>query len=311
MKILINNFITVAQQILILFILIFSGFVCQKKSLISNDSIKTLTNIALYLAAPCVIIKSFIREFSFEVLESLIISLALSLFIHIVSIAIAHIVFRSKNIGSAERVYRFSIVFSNAGFMALPLQQAILGDNGVFFGSSYVSIFNILLWTYGVSCMSKDKESFSLKKIINPGIVAVLIGFLIFIFSIDIHPVIVDAITHFANLNTPIPMLIIGFYLAKSDIIKSLKNKKLYLTIFLRLIFVPFLVLAIMYFIGIRSDLLVSMTIAASAPVATGTTMFALMYKTDEKLSVNLVSLTTLMSVITMPVIVALAQYLA
>ena len=306
----VENFLTIAQQIIILFMLIIAGFVCGKRRLISDSGIKTCTNLVLYLATPCVIIKSYIRDFSVEVLGELLLSIGLSFAVHLLAIIVARIVFPPKNGNDSSAVSHYAVVFSNAGYMALPLQAAILGDDGVFFGASYVAIFNVMSWTYGIWCMSREKGSFSPKRLVNPGVVSVIIGIILFVFSVPVHPNILSALTHLSNLNTPLPMLIIGYYLSQSNIFDALKNKRIYLVAFLRLILVPSLALAGMYFSGVSAAMLVSMTIAASAPVAANTTMFSVMFDRDEKLSVNLVSLTTILSVITMPVIVALAQYL-
>jgi len=308
---LLSNFITIVNQIIILFLLIFAGFICGKKKLFTDLGIKTCTNIALYLATPCMIIKSYIRPFSFELLGELILSLLLSVGIHILAILIAKMAFPTKNRTDSDTVCHYAVIFSNAGFMALPLQMAILGDKGVFLGASYVAIFNVMVWTYGLWCMSKETGSFSFKKLINPGVLAVIIGVVIFVFSIPVHPNILSCITNFANLNTPIPMLIIGYYLSKSSILSALVSKRIYIVTVLRLIAVPLASLCIMYFAGVSSNMLVSMVIASCAPVAANTTMFSVICDRDEELSVNLVSFSTIVSILTMPVIIALAQHLA
>ena len=120
-----------------------------------------------------------------------------------------------------------------------------------------------------------------------------------------------DALLHLGNLNTPLPMLIIGYYLAKADIVSALKDKSVYVVTLLRLVLVPLVCLGIMYIIGIRGDMLVSMVIPAAAPVATATSMFALLCQRDEQASVNLVSVTTILSLATMSIIVALSQTIA
>lgn len=307
----INNFIVISQQIIILFALVLAGFVCGKAKLFTEQGIKTCTNIVLYLATPCVIISSFIREFSIDVLGDLLLSLGLSFLIHLVGIIIAKIAFPTKNRTDKSAVMHYAVVFSNAGYMGLPLQAAILGEEGVFFGASYVAVFNIMCWTYGFWCMSKEKGTFSARKLVNPGVVSVIIGIIIFVFSIPVHPHIKTVLTHLGNLNTPVPMLIIGYYLANANLLTALKDKSVYIVSLLRLLVVPLLSLAVMYILGIRSTMLVSMVIAASAPVATATSMFALLCGRNELASVNYVSVTTVFSLITMSIIVALTQTLA
>ncbi len=307
----VENFLVISGQIIILFVLVLAGFICGKTGLIADVGIKTCTNIVLYLATPCVIINSFIREFSAELLGDLILSLGMSVLIHFVAVVIAKIAFPTKIRTDKTTVLHYAVIFSNAGYMGLPLQAAILGDDGVFFGASYVAVFNVMIWTYGLWCMSKESGSFSAKKLINPGVLSVIIGFIIFLFSIPVHPNIKSVLTHLGNLNTPVPMLIIGYFLSKANLLKALKDRAVYAVSFLKLILVPVISLAVMYLLGIRGTMLVSMVIAASAPVATATSMFALLCGRDEQTSVNLVSITTVISLFTMSVIVALTQTIA
>ena len=305
-----ENFLTVAQNVLTLFILIAVGFCCQKFKLLSDAAVKGCANLVLYIATPCVIIKSCIREFDASMLRGFLIVAAVALINHLMLIAVAHLCFRDKDEGRRQ-VLRFATVFSNAGYMGIPLQQAILGDEGVFYCAAYVIVFNIMLWTYGVYNMSgTTKELSGWRMAANPGIVGVLIGLVIFLFSIPVPTLIADGVGHLASLNTPVPMIIVGYYMAQTDLLGALKDKKSYLCMLLRLIAMPLLALVLLMLIGVRGTVLVSCMICICAPVATATTMFSTRYERDTLLSVNLVSLSTLFAVVTMPLIIALTQYL-
>ncbi len=303
-----ENFLTITCQVGVLFILIGVGYIATKAKLIKENGIRVCTDIVLYLATPCVIIKSFMREFEVAMLKQLLISILAAFLLHIFAIVLPMIVFKGKDL-ARRRVLRFGTAFSNAGFMCLPLQQAILGDIGVFYGATFVAVFNLLVWSYGVLCMSGDKKMLSGKKLIlNPGIIGLVIGILVFVLPISLPEVISSPIGHLSALNTPVPMLIIGYYLANSNLLKALKDAGSYLAIFLRLVVIPLVTLGVMVFLKADKELLIATTIVASAPVATMTTMFASKYEQDVELSVNLVALSTLLSIITMPVLVALAQ---
>ena len=193
--------------------------------------------------------------------------------------------------------------------MGIPLQQAILGDEGVFYCAAYVIMHNIYMWSYGVVCMSGDKRDLSVKKLtLNPGTISVAIGLVLFIFSIPVPTLVTDAIGHMGELNTSLPMLIVGYYIAQTDILGALKDGKSYLCILLRLVAMPLVALGAMLLVGLRGNVLVSCMICACAPVATATTMFATRYDRNPLLSVNLVSLSTILSVITMPILIAITQ---
>lgn len=303
-----ENILTVGQQVVILFILIAIGFVCGKARLITESGSKCLNELVLYAVTPCVIIKSFSRPFDSAMLTNILLAAAVAIAVHMISILIATLIMHDQD-AARKKVYRFAVIFSNCGFMSLPLQQAVLGDDGVFYAAIYVAVFNITVWSYGVIMMSGGKKSLSLKKIIfNPGIIGAVTGVIIFSCSITLPDVISQPIAYIAALNTPVPMLFIGYYLSKSNILDAFRDAKSYAVIALRLVLIPLITFGLLYICGIRDTLLVSCVISASAPAAATTTMFAAKFNRNAALAVNLVTLSTLCSVITMPIIVGFAQ---
>lgn len=308
----IDNFLTVGQQVVVLFILIGVGFLCKKLNLISSSAIKSMTNLALYVATPCVIVTSFQNcDFSKDKLFNMLIMIVAVAVIHIGSIVVCSLIFRNKD-EAKKVVLRVGSIFSNCGFMSLPLQKAILGNDGVFYGAIYVAIFNLFIWTYGLVTMSGDKKELSLKKLaVNPGIVGVIIAILLWVFHIQLPSIIYSPVDYLGALNTPIPMVIIGCQLANSSFKSMFTDKNSYLCIAVRLIAIPLVSLFLLYLCGIRGNMFVATVIATSAPSAATTTMFATKYDRDVPLSVSLVSATTLVSIVTMPTIVALAQMFA
>lgn len=304
-------FITVLTQVIVLFILIFIGFFLTKIKMLNQESIKCFTELALTLVTACVIVKSFFREFNKNDLKDLLISFLLGAILHVVFILLSIPLLRDKN-KDRQVVMQYAAVFSNCGFMALPLQQALLGDNGVFLGSSFVAIFNAFVWSWGLRIMSGDKKSLNPVKIITrPAILALIIGFVVFILSIPIPKILSEPISMIAALNTPLPMIIIGYHLASSNVLKGLTDIKCIFTVLLRLLLYPAIAILGMWLCGIRGDMLVSLSICCAAPVAANATMFASKFNRDTELSVNLVSLSTLLSLATMPAMITLAEKLA
>lgn len=306
----IENFVMIVQQVLILFILIIIGFVCGKKRIITESSAKHITDIVLYVVTPCVMISAFQRDFSFKLLKNIFVAALAASLIMVVSIFICFAVFRDKN-EARNKVLRFATVFSNCGFMSLPLQKAILGDDGWFYGSIFVAIFNIFVWTYGLVSMSGDKKQLSFKKLVfNPGIAGVVIAILFFVCNIKLPYIIGQPVNYLADLNTPLPMLIIGFYLSQAKVKKAFTDLGAYFSMLLRLIAIPALSAVIMIYLKVDTTIMLAFTIAGAAPTAATTTMFAAKYNKDVELSVSLVAASTLLSIITMPLIVAAAQTL-
>ena len=301
-------FLDVLTQVVILLILIMLGFLLTRVKMLSEITVKQMTDVVLTLVTPSVIIKSFIREFNPNTLKNLLTSFLIAVLLHIGCLILSRIIIKDKN-GNRQKVLQFSTVFSNCGFMAVPLLQSLIGDIGVFYGASFIAIFNIFVWSYGVILMNGKNSSISPKKLIlNPGIISVFIGLLIYFLNIPIPKIIYEPISFMSALNTPLPMIIIGFHLANSNILNGLRDIKVLYAIFVKLFLFPALGLLGMYLCGVRGDVLVACTICASAPTAAITTMFSVKYKGDTPLSVSTVSLSTVLSVISMPILITLAQ---
>lgn len=306
--VLLENFIMIAQQVLVLFILIGVGFACGKKGILTDESSKKITDIVLYVVTPCVMISAFQREFSMHLLGNILITALCATASIAATVFIAKLIFHDKNT-ARKKVLQFSAIFSNCGFMSLPLQKAILGDDGWFYGSIFVAVFNVIVWSYGLVMMSGDKKQMSFKKLaFNPGIVGVLIALIIFVLRIKLPYIISQPIDYLAALNTPLPMLIIGFYLSQADLKKAFTDAGAYLAMAVRLAVVPLLSMFVMHLLNVDPTIMIACVIASSAPTAATTTMFAAKYGRDVELSVSIVASTTLVSIITMPLIVALAQ---
>ena len=306
----ISSFTEVATQVAVLFILIAIGFICSKKEIFDEHTIKHITNFILYFVTPTVVINSFNRDYNPLLLKKLLISTACAVVIHLLSIALSYLLIHDKD-KSKKAVLQYGIIFSNCGYMALPLQSAILGTEGVFLGTAYIAVFNLLTWTYGLVLMSGKTSEISIKKIfINPGLIGIVTGLIIFFTPIKLPIFISSPVPHLANLNTPLPMMIIGFYLSKIPTLKVLKDWKLLLGIITRLVICPLAALVLMYLTGIRDNILPAMVIAVSAPRAANTTMFAAKYEKDTGTAVTMVAMGTLFSILTMPLVVTLAMLL-
>ena len=267
-----ENFVLIGQQVLVLFILIAVGFACGKLGAITEHASKKMTDIVLYVVTPCVMINSFQREFSIELLGQVFLAAGIALGILVLSVLLTKLVFHDKD-ESRKKVLRFSVVFSNCGFMSLPLQNALLGDRGMFFGSIFVAIFNVVVWTYGLLDMSGDKKQLSAKRLAtNPGILGFVAGMIIFVCGVQLPVFLAQPVKHLANLNTPLPMLIIGFYLSNAKIKRAFTDVGGYIAMALRLLVIPLGVLFALAPFGIDRNMLIAFVIACSAPTAATTT---------------------------------------
>ncbi len=304
-----QNFITVGTQVIVLFVLIGTGAASRIFKILDDGAIKCLTTLLLTIVTTSLLIVSFQREATPDQISIAGWAAVFGILFHIVNIALATLLIHDKD-KSREAVLRFSVVFTNAGFMSIPLQQAILGNDGVFCGAVIVGTFQLFVWTYGLWLMSGDIKTFSIRKIaLNPGILGLAIAMIFFFGKVKLPEVIESPLRHLSNLNTPLAMIVIGYHLAGAGLNGIFHDVKGLCTIALRLVAAPVVFILLLQIFGIDNDtLLTASVIAASAPAAAITSMFAVQYRHNHiDLSVELVSLSTLLSVITMPLVVAIA----
>ncbi|MGI5869682.1 MAG: AEC family transporter [Kiritimatiellia bacterium] len=307
-----ESLLVVGHQVAVLFILIALGCLCNKLKILDAQTVAGLTDLVLYIVTPCIIIVSFQREFNRSMLGGLALAFFIGVTYHLLNIAFAHTLVHDA-IAKRQKVLRFALVFSNAGFMGFPLQQALLGDEGVFYGAAVVAVFNLMVWSYGLVLMSGETRGINARKLLlNPGVTSVIIGIALFATSFKLPAIVLEPMQAMANLNTPVPMLIIGYYLADANLKSVMTDAKVYGVMALRLIVVPLLLLGVLLLTGFhgQTTLVVACIIAASAPSAALTTMFSTKFNQDTILSVGIVSYSTMLSMATMPVVVGLARHL-
>lgn len=297
----------VASNVLVMLSLMLIGFVLTKKGILTDVGIKQITELVLRVAVPCLIINSYQRKFDPAMAKNLGIAILFSLAIHILYILIVPLIFRKKP-DKTDRINKFSVIYSNCGFMALPLIDSLYGSEGVFYAVAYVTVFNVLYWTQGIYIYTNDIKQLSVKKaILNPGVLGVIVGMTLFFTQITLPLPIGKTVEFMASVNTPLPMIILGTYLVNLNIRETLKNLSLWVVTALRLVILPVLTIFIISFLNMETTMSMPLVLACSCPVAAVTTLFAVRYDLDSEYSSQAVSFTTLLSVITIPVIMMIA----
>lgn len=303
------NLQIIAVQVIILYLIASIGFVADKTKIFVKKDATKLVDLLFNLILPIAVINSFLSmERTKERIIGLFISFALAFLTHFFGIFISSLCFRKRN--KKERgVYQYAIVFSNAAFLALPLAQSVVGYEGVFYSSCYVAVFNILAFTYGINRISGSQAKIKFKNLVlNPGSISVLIGIPLFLLQVKLPDFLSDALLRVGSCNSPMAMIVFGTFLANCNFKNIFAKKEVYFVSLLRLIVIPVIMLFVFKIIGVDGNMLIALTISACAPVATNTAMYAAKYDNDTALSSELVGQTSVFSIITMPVIVALAQ---
>lgn len=306
-----DNVLIAARQVGILYIMVIVGVVCDKLGLFTEKTGKACTDLLFYIITPCVIINSFFTsEFTKESGTKLLIALGCGFLLHFIAIAINTPLF-SKGDKDENCVYKYGAIYGNVGYMTLPLTQAILGSEGVFYCSAVVMAFNVVSFTHGVFMMDRSKGFDAKKLILNPGVIAVLIGLPFYLFRISLPEIISKPVDFIAGTQTPIAMIIFGTFLANAQLKSIFTHKKIFLVALSKLIVLPAVMITIYKLMGLSGTLLVALAISSCAPSANNTVMFSAKYDKDTRLASQLVAMVSFISIITIPLIIAAVQTIA
>ena len=304
-----ENLITAATNVGVLYIIVAIGYICDKAGIYTEETARKTVNFLLYFVASCTLVNSFIKiEATPDTVGKFFTAFALSIATHTIAILLNMLTFRNKA-DEKNAVYKFASIYGNVAFMALPLAQAVLGDEGVLYCAGGAVVFNLFTFTHGVKLMGKEGTKLSAGKLlINPGVIAVVVGLPIFLTGVELPYIVTRPVEMLADLNTPVAMLVFGTYLSRTDLKIMLFDKKIYAVALMKLIVLPLICMGIYYAFGLSGTLLTAVIITASVPSANNTFMFASVYGRDTATASKTVALVSFLSILTMPVIIAITQ---
>jgi len=290
-----------------MFIILLIGFGCSMKGLITKEGNKQLSAVALHIVNPLLIFMSYQSDYSSKLLRGLLWSFLLSGLSFALIIGLSTLLIKKKR--PEHDLERFSAVYSNCGFIGIPLIRGIYGDEGVLYLTAYITLFNILIWTHGLMTMkgSKDMKSF-LNSLKAPSVVAVFIGLIFYLLQIRLPDFLRKSLQYVSDMNTPLAMLIAGSAAAQTNVVKALKNSGLYIVAALKLVALPLAAMALLHFIPAPHMVQMVVLIASACPVATTGTMFAIQYDKNPERCSEFFAVTTLLSGLTLPVVTMLGE---
>lgn len=310
MTLFLQNMGAAAGQVLVLYIIAAVGFIADRFNVFTEKTARATNDLMFYVVTPCVIINSFLgTEFSSEAAKGFAAALGCSFLAHFLGIFAAAPFFNKRDKENSA-VYKFASAYGNVGYMALPLANAVLGSEGVFYCSGGVIALNTLAFTHGIWLMNKGKNvKFDIKSLIlNPGVISVIIGLPLFLFSIRPPEIIYKPIQLISDLNTPLAMLIFGTYISNTDLKTLFKNTSQYIVTAIRLVAVPLTMLCVCRFLKLPPVLTTACMISAAAPSANNTVMFSAKYGKDTGLASKIVAFSSFVSIVTLPVMIAVSQ---
>lgn len=284
-----------------MFLLMLIGYIAGRIGIITKAGKLCLTNLILYVILPCNILKAFLNETGVrwgEMLEVLILASLIQVFCSLIAL----VCYRFMDPGE-KAVYQYATVCSNAGFMGNPLSQAVFGDIGLLYTSIFLIPQRIVMWTAGVSYFQQDadKKSACKKVLLHPCMIAVYIGLVMMLCGAGLPAFLDRTVSALSSCTTAMTMLYIGTILVDIDFRTLITKKQLYFAL-LRLLLIPLAVLLVCRAAQVDSLITEVCTFLTAMPAGSTTSLLAVKYQADDKSAARCVVLTTILSVVTIPV---------
>ncbi len=302
-----NTSLIVLQQTLTMGIYMLLGFLLFRTGRISKEGSRSIAAILINLVIPAMTINGFLREFSRERLVLLGWSFLLSAVALLFSIAVAHLLYRKNPINL------FAAAYSNAGFIGIPLVRAALGEEAVFLVISYVALLNVFQVAHGLPVLKRERVRFQLREYLkSPIILSAVIGLLVFVTGLGnrLPPLLTGAVSGLSSTNAPLAMLLLGVYLAESNLKEMLTNGRILLVSGVRLLLIPGLTLLLLVLFPVDPQLKMVVLLAAAAPVGANVAVYSQLAGSDSSYAGELVAQSTVLSILSLPVMVWLAGFL-
>lgn len=299
------------NQIIQLFIMIFMGFIIVKAKLLKAEDSKILSVIVLYLIIPCVIINAFQVDYTPQTVKGLLIALAGSVMTQVILLIVVSILGRVFHLNEVEVA---SIYYSNSGNLIVPIVTFILGKEWVLYGCVFMSVQLVFIWTHCKKIISRESTYDWRKIVLNINMISIAIGIVLFLTRIHLPAIINNTLSAVGSMIGPASMIVTGMLFAGMDFKQIFANKRVYFVSFFRLIIVPVIALFLIKcsqlstFSSNGNKLMMIVFLAIITPSASTVTQMCQVYENDSQYASAINVVTTLLAIVTMPLMVMLFQ---
>ena len=303
--------ILLMEQIIQLFLMIFMGFLIVKAKLLNSKDSKILSIIVLYLIIPCVIINAFQVDYTPQTVKGLLIALAGSVMTQVILLIVVSILGRVFHLNEVEVA---SIYYSNSGNLIVPIVTFILGKEWVLYGCVFMSVQLVFIWTHCKKIISRESTYDWRKIVLNINMISIAIGIVLFLTRIHLPAIINNTLSAVGSMIGPASMIVTGMLFAGMDFKQIFANKRVYFVSFFRLIIVPVIALFLIKcsqlstFSSNGNKLMLIVFLAIITPSASTVTQMCQVYENDSQYASAINVVTTLLAIVTMPLMVMLFQ---
>ena len=300
------NLSAVISQLISLFLMMIIGYAAARAGLITPDFRKKLSAFTLGTAAPCIILSSALESSGGM---NVPVTLGTAALFYVVMIALAKVfVLVMRTPASQRKLDELMLIYTNVGFMGIPVVQSIYGATGVAMVSMFILMFNLTFFSYGIMLISGGTK-INLRALINPCIFAALGAMVLSFTGLRLPAVVESTISSVGAINTPMAMMIIGASLAHSDLRAALANMRLYRVSMVSMLVMPLCVLALSLLLPVEPMLRGVAVCMAAMPIAGNCAMASDMYTPEDMTASHAVIVSTLMSAVTLPLICAVMSF--
>ena len=299
------------EEIAKLFAIMLMGYAVVKAGLMKSSESKSISVVMVYLVIPCVIIDAFQVDYTADVKKGLLLACAAAVLVHVLFLILTTIL---KQVLQLDTIERATVIYSNAGILVIPLVQDLLGQEYVIYSSAYIAVQLILIWTHCKNMLCEEDRLEWKKVFLNVNIISIIVGAILFICKIQLPSGVQDVLDMMNNMIGPIGMLLAGMVIADVPLKTVFTKKRNYVSTVLRLVIYPIFILILMKvintFAGVNGSkqILLTVYIASITPACATVTSMAQLYDKDAAYASSLYVLTTLLSIVTMPVMVGMYE---
>lgn len=302
-------FILIFNQLMKMLCIMLIAFICYRIKLLNQEGNRNLSNLLLMVVNPFLIVTTYQTDYDADLVHGLMISFVAATVAQIIAIFIARVCISQKN-NEEYAVERLASAYSNCGFMGIPLIYSVLGSEGVFYLTAYLTVFNVLTWTHGLVLLEGKFSLSGLKTgLTSPMVIGTIIGMLLFFLQIRLPETLLDSMNYISDMNTPLAMIIAGLSVAQADLKKIFTNLKIYRVCILKLIAAPLGVLFFLVLFKVDYSIAYTILIASACPTATTVTMMAIRFGKNYKYSSEIFAFSTVLALITIPLVTFIAGF--
>lgn len=305
--------ILLAEEIVVLFLMGLVGFLTVKSGKFKEEDSRIISNMVVYICSPCVIVNAFQIDFTTDKLKGFLLAVGACILVHVILIGGGRLLAGPLHFNGIEKA---SVEYSNAGNLIVPLVAAVLGEEWVFYTTAYIIVQTVLIWTHGQSVICQGQERDWKKILLNPNIIAIAIGLILFATGIQLPYIVGECVDGFGSMIGPASMLVVGMIIGNVDLGWVFRQKRPYFICFMRLVFFPVITIAVFVFSGavhLHQDaeyILMVVLLATSAPAAVMVTQLSQIHGKDARYASVINVMSVLFCIVTMPLMVLLYEVL-